>query len=283
MSEITGPNAAEAGYWATKGLSWIEHEALQDRLLAPLTDLVLEAGDYSPGQHVLDIGCGTGAHALAVAAKVFPGGRVLAVDVSEPFLARTEERAQAADLRVDTFHGDAQVAEIPGRFHAATSRTGVMFFDDPAAAFDNIARRLAPNAQMCFAAWAPVAVNPWWRIPMEVASARLGPVPEDPPNRPGPMGLADADFTIDALTRAGLADVAVTPSDILLGDLGDARAWAAKAGEIGPVSRLMRLYEGTEADAQAIAEALTRVLEQFEVDGKVEMPATINLITARKT
>jgi SAM-dependent methyltransferase len=49
----------------------------------------------APGQHLLDVGCGLGDDARALAALVGPAGRVVGVDTSETMLA--EARRRAAD------------------------------------------------------------------------------------------------------------------------------------------------------------------------------------------
>ncbi len=280
MVGIAGPNAGEAEYWSTQGLSWIENEVAQDIMLAPATEFLLEASGFAPGMRVLDIGCGTGAHALAVAGRVAPG-EVLALDVSEPFLDRVRERAEAAGLPVSTLHGDAQTADLPGGFDIATSRFGVMFFDDPAAAFANIATALKPGGRMVFAAWAPVEVNPWWRVPGRIAAEHLGTPPPTPPNAPGPMGLANMAFATDQLEKAGLDDISVTPRQIVLGHVGGAAGMAALAEKVGPVSRALRLFDATEAQRAAVLEAVKTALAAYEADGEFRLPATLNIIEAR--
>ena len=60
------------------------------------------------GQRVLDAGAGTGFAALAIARRVGPAGRVLAVDASAGMLAELRSAATAAGLsQVDALQGDA--------------------------------------------------------------------------------------------------------------------------------------------------------------------------------
>ena len=278
---IEGPNAEQAEYWSTLGRSWVEHEADQDMLLAPVSDALLELTGFQAGDRVLDIGCGTGAHALAVAEQVGLDGRVVALDVSEPFLQRTKERADLAGLPVETFHGDAQTAVFRAEFDVLTSRLGVMFFADPAAAFANMARALRPGGRMVFAAWAPVAVNPYWRLQTAVASARLGTPPPTPPHAPGPMGLADSAFVVGELTRAELAEASVTEHQINLWHEGGAKGFAARCVRIGSAARIIRLFDGTEADRAAIEAELTEVFTAYEDGDHFAVPATLNIIEAR--
>ena len=184
-------------------------------------------------------------------------------------------------LPIETFHGDAQTADLPEGFDIATSRFGVMFFDDPGAAFANIAKALKPGGRMVFAAWAPVAVNPFWRVPAAIASARLQPPPPPKPNAPGPMGLADVDYLRDQLAKAGLAQAEVRSETIVLGHLGGAAAMAAASLKVGPASRIADMYEASEADRLAIMEDLAVALSDYEDQGKFQMPATLNIIDAR--
>lgn len=278
---ITGPNAEQADYWSTTGLSWIDNEAAQDAILAPVSGFLVENSGFEPGMRVLDIGCGTGGHALAVAETVGPGGEVLAVDVSRPFLDRVEARAAAVDAPVRTLHGDAQTAELPGGLDMATSRFGVMFFADPGAAFANIARALRPGGRMVFAAWAPAAVNPFWRVPAAVAAARLGRPEPAPPNSPGPMGLSEVAYVEEQLARSGLAETAVRTETVVLGHVGGAAAMAAQCLRTGPAAHITRVFNATEADRAAIIADLTQALSDYEDSEGFRMPATLNIIEAR--
>lgn len=278
---MDGPNTSQADYWSTAGQTWIDHETFQDQLLHPVTDALLGLTDFQPGQSVLDIGCGTGAHALAVAEKVGPTGAVTALDISEPLLTRAAERVTRARAPVRTMLGDAQIIDFADDFDVATSRFGVMFFADPAAAFANIARALRPNGRMVFATWAPVAANPWWRLPLNIAKARLGTPPPTPPNAPGPMGLADVPYAQQQLVGAGLKEFTITPTNITLGHLGGPADMAAQSIQIGPAAHLIRLFEASQSDVQAIQDDLTRAYEDYVDDGTFAIPATLNMIEAR--
>jgi ubiquinone/menaquinone biosynthesis C-methylase UbiE len=91
--------------------------------------------------HVLDIGCGTG-QTTRDAARAAVSGRALGVDISPLMLTRARRATRKDGLRnVRFLHADAQThAFRAGRFDLGVSRFGTMFFNDPAAAFANIAR-----------------------------------------------------------------------------------------------------------------------------------------------
>ena len=89
---------------------------------------------------MLDAGCGSGATSRAAAGRA---ASVVGVDISGPMLARA--RAHATDVglaNVEFVEADAQEHSFDAEFDVVVSRFGVMFFDDPVAAFTNFASHL---------------------------------------------------------------------------------------------------------------------------------------------
>ena len=84
---MTGPNADQAEYWSTAGQSWVTHQEALDQLLSGALDKLLSEAAPRIGEHVLDIGCGTGASSLQLSERVGTNGHVTALDISEPLLA----------------------------------------------------------------------------------------------------------------------------------------------------------------------------------------------------
>src|SRR4051794_6819292 len=119
----------------------------------------------SPGDEVLDIGCGTGLTTREAARAAAPG-RVLGVDVSERMLQRARELTAAERLANVSYEcGDAQVHRFdPARFDVAISRFGTMFFADPVAAFANIAAALRSEAGLVLLVWQRLEHNEWVRL-----------------------------------------------------------------------------------------------------------------------
>ena len=158
----------------------------------------------SPGDRVLDIGCGTGLTTREAARAATPG-RVVGVDVSERMLERAREVTAAERLDNIRYElGDAQVHRFdPGGFDVAISRFGTMFFSDPAAAFANIAAALRPQARLVLLVWQRREVNAW----MRAIDAALGDARQPPPSAGDAFSLGDADATERILERAGFADV----------------------------------------------------------------------------
>ena len=177
-AEALDANAEQRSYWNTvAGPRWVAAPGFRERRNQESMALLLaRLGDIA-GQSVLEIGCGTGAMTLPIATAVGVHGRVVAVDISEPMLGAARQRVGERGLgNVTLLLGDAQVFDFePAAFDLATSRMGVMFFADPAAAFRNIGGALKPGGPLLFACWAPLAENRHWLISYDIALHHLGP------------------------------------------------------------------------------------------------------------
>jgi SAM-dependent methyltransferase len=190
---------------------WVAEAVRFDTMLAPFGRRLLEAAGLRPGQRVLDVGCGTGAVSLDAARAVAPAGSVTGIDLSDPMLGLARQRAEQQDSEVDVefLSGDAQTARFDRSFDVVLSRFGVMFFDDPRAAFSNLARATRPGGRLCFVCWQEMFANEWLAVPALAAVGHLG-VPELPePGSPGPFSLADAEHTARLLESAGWTDISV--------------------------------------------------------------------------
>ncbi|WP_375691514.1 SAM-dependent methyltransferase [Pseudooceanicola sp. LIPI14-2-Ac024] len=280
---MTSANSDERAFWnADPGETWVARQDILDELHGRVLDLVLDAAGLSPGDRVLDIGPGAGATMVAAARAVGPAGRVLGLDISEPMSARAnawlaQEGLSQAEVRVLDVQTDT--AGETG-FDVALSRFGVMFFDDPVAAFTRIRGLLRPGGRLAFAAWAPAEHNPWFGEALEAAVARLGRPPAGDPDAPGPLAFRDPARVTAILDAAGFTAVTATPTDTHLPVAAGLDAAVALARHIGPGARVMRLMQGTEADLEAILADIRTRFAAYDTPQGLQIPARVNLVTA---
>ena len=155
-------------------------------------------------------------------------------------------------------------------FDAAISRFGVMFFDDPVAAFSNVARALSPGGSMTFVCW-QLFSNDWIRVP-GLALAEHVPLPDlGPPGGPGLFSLADPDRIGSVLGSAGFSDVEIEPLHemILLGGGGPLDE-TVEFLRHGSMARAVLQDADPEVEVEAIA-AATKALQPFVTQSGVEI------------
>lgn len=213
MGEPAGPNAEQISYWNdVTGPKWVAVADLINAQLSAIGDQAIRLAAPGPGERVLDIGCGSGFTAIELGRRVGDAGQIVGLDISKPMLKDAEARAhQAGQGEIQFICGDAQVHNFDGPpFDLLFSRFGVMFFEDPTAAFRNLANALRPGGRFLFACWRDRALNPWMTVPALVASKFVTLPPPPPPDAPGPFAFADADHTIGLLSGAGFEDVLAT-------------------------------------------------------------------------
>jgi SAM-dependent methyltransferase len=265
-----------------RGRFWAEHAAWFSSLFADVERLVVDAADFRVGERVLDVGCGCGDITIAAAEAVGPTGSVLAVDLSADELDVTLARAAHRDLaNVEVRRADAGVDDLgPDPADVLVSRFGVMFFEDPVAAFTHLRAALAPDARLAFACWQAVDRNEW----ISVAADAIGSVlPLDPPPAPGTPGgsaFADPDHVRAVLGGAGFTDIAVEGAEptIHLGDaVEDAIAFLGHMDYARSV-----LSRATETEVDEALDAVRRaVVDRAGPDGRIDLGGAIWLVRAR--
>ena len=101
-------NAQHALWNGPAGQAWVQAQSLLDGMFAPFARLLAQALPAGAVQQVLDIGCGTGAVSLAIAARLGSGGHCTGVDIATAMIERARQRARDAGLEVDFVVADAQ-------------------------------------------------------------------------------------------------------------------------------------------------------------------------------
>lgn len=275
-------NAEQITAWNEgTGQTWVKMNAGLDRQLEPIGNAMLERAGLRPGHRVLDIGCGAGATSRQAAEAVGPSGAVTGVDISEPLLGVARERS-AGQANLQFLKADAQTARFDTQaFDRAISRFGVMFFDDPTAAFANIRRACKPGARLCFACWRGPEENPWLTLPMQAAGHLLPPQPPGDPLAPGPFAFADARRMREIIPGAGWRELMIEPLDIKVGG-ADLEETTTLMVRVGPLGRAIREAGPTPELMAAVTDAVREPLRPFiGADGLAAMPSASWIVTAR--
>jgi SAM-dependent methyltransferase len=279
-------NAAQAQRWnGASGQYWIEH---RERHLAEhqnLTPHLFRSAAIARGEQVLDVGCGCG-NTTIMAAQAADGprsenlgtaGRAVGLDLSAPMLAVARRlAAQAGAANVRFVRGDAQACPFRrAAFDVVLSNFGVMFFDDPGAAFADLATAARPNGRLAFLCWQDDTQNEVFGIPSRAFGAHT--------RLPGPSAselFIDPRQIAEVLSGAGWGDVrvgSINEPAWIGSDVKDVMGYICGM----PVIRTL----ATNLDPLLTAQVLAAIEEQYDArrrpDG-IWVHAAAWLVTARR-
>jgi ubiquinone/menaquinone biosynthesis C-methylase UbiE len=260
------PNVAQVKRWnGESGQYWIDnrerHQAEHERL----TPHLFNAVGISPGERILDIGCGCGETTIAAARAAGgpvpgSGGFAVGLDLSAPMLEVARRLAtQARVPNVSFLRGDAQACPLRERScDAVISSFGIMFFDDPAAAFTSIARSVCPTGRLAFLCWQPEVHNELLAIPLrafrdhaQLVSPAVGDLFFDPHRVTGLLATTGwRDIQIDAVSELAWVGADVPEVMTYVRGMPTIRALAASLDDKALVERVFAALAGEYAGRQ---------------------------------
>lgn len=273
-------NSAQISYWnGPAGAKWVREADRLDAMLEPFAALLIAAASFTPGDTVIDIGCGAGRLSLAAAAT---GASVTGVDISESLIALAKHRASGkSGLRAAFRVADASELQVQEAISVAISRFGVMFFAEPETAFRNIRGWMQSGGRLVFACWQPLARNDWAMLPVKVALPFLKEVPTpSPPGTPGPFAFGDEAYLRSILDTSDWSNISITPwvGEIQLPGSG-ASETADFMLDIGPLGRAIA---DQQVDPLPIRAALVEeIARHSDSNGRTHLSAAVWIVEAR--
>jgi len=191
--------AWQTGVWDRISLTYLREV---DKRFAPVIDNVIARAELAPGQHLLDLGTGTGAAAVRAVSAVALEGTVTGVDISSEMLTLARQRATQLGLENVSFE-EGRAEEIPASeasFDSVLASLVMMYVIDREAAAREIARVLRRGGRFVAAVWAgPEQCD---IVLFQQTAGRFAPSP--PVLGVGPGALADPSPFLQQLGDAGI-------------------------------------------------------------------------------
>jgi SAM-dependent methyltransferase len=242
------------------GRAWVDLQDLLDRVLKPMEDRLTEAAVSGRASRLLDVGCGTGSTTLGIARRLGPEGSCVGIDISAPMIAVARDRAEAEALPADFVCDDAQTHGFaPEGFDMIVSRFGIMFFEDPVAAFANLRRAARAGARLHVIAWRGPAENSFMTTAERAAAPLLPDLPARRPDAPGQFAFADEGRVRGILEDSGWAEIDIRPVDFSCSlPAADLERYYTRLGPVG-----LALQEADEALRTQVADALRAAFDPY--------------------
>ncbi len=247
-------------------------------------DEALRLHPPSPGERVLDIGCGFGDTTQQLAELVGPDGFAVGVDAAPRFVeAARQEAAEAGVENLGFEVADVELTEFPDRYEMAFSRFGTMFFANPVVALRNVRKALVPGGRLVMVVWR-VKVENDWLYRAQTITERFVTKPEqyaEPTCGPGPFSMANADTTSGILLSAGFTDVTLRRLDLPINVGTDVDQAIDLAMALGPAGEILRLAGDSAAHLhEPIREALREGLADWMTPDGLIAPASTWIVSA---
>jgi SAM-dependent methyltransferase len=250
----------------------IYEEYFVPALFQQWSPMLAAAAGTHPGQHVLDVGCGTGILARTLAPLVKPGGSVVGLDSNPGMLAVAGGVAPEIEWQL----GAAESLPYPDRsFDAVFCQFGLMFFDDPPRALREMWRVLAPGGRLVTSVWDRLDRIPAYSILVALLQHRLGDRVADALR--GPFSLGDTAALERLFTGAGISPVTIETR------AGRARYPSIRSWVLTDVKGWFPIVQVTvpEADYAVLLDDAEKALSPFvRPNGSIEFPITVHVVTA---
>jgi SAM-dependent methyltransferase len=276
-------NPTATDWTAERGEKWRAQLAGMEAMLTPVDEPLIRALHLDAPCRIADIGCGGGGTTLEILRRAAAGSVVHGFDLSPALIELARSRKRSDERAIAFEIADMATAAAPEvRYDRLVSRFGIMFFDDPPAAFANLARWLARGGRFAFAVWGRPAENPWITSVREVVAEIIDLPPTDP-EAPGPFRYGDAEKLLILLDRAGFGEL-------------DVRGWRGRlpiGGELPAVEAANFALASFSSFGELLAEAgdeafhnarqsLSACFSQHREDGAVRMEACVHIISGAR-
>ena len=245
----------------------------------PLTAVLVQAAQLSPGMQVLDLASGAGEPAFTLAHVVGPHGHVTASDVSPGMVAIMEEYAREHGLtNLTCRQADAHALPFPDQsFDVVTCRLGVMFFANVAQALREIWRVLTPGGRTAFLVWGPQSEQARYASTYGVV-LRYVDVPPPAPDEPTPYAFAQPGTLAAALRDAGFQRVDEVSHRLVLPWPGSPEEFCAHVCDFSePFHRALESLSLQQRTR--VTEEVHTALRHYYDGQRVNLPATVHVAT----
>jgi SAM-dependent methyltransferase len=249
--------------WGARASDWAN---IQEGMVRPVYEAVLERAGVKSGTRYLDVGCGAGMAAQMAAAR---GAQVSGIDAAEALLAIAKQRTPKGDFR----RGDLE--DLPfgdGSFDVVTGFNSFQYAGNPAVALGAARRVAKPGGAVAIVTWG----NPEGMEAASLVAAVRPLMPPPPPGAPGPFALSDETALRRFASDAGLKPVEVFDVDSPFIYTDEATAIRG-LNSAGVAARAME-----NSSEQAVTDAHAKAIAPYrQPDGGYRIKATFRCLLAQ--
>lgn len=264
-------NAFEAAGWQRQAAGYEEFFGpITTRLVEPL----LDAAEVGRGARVLDVASGPGCVAAKAAER---GASVVGVDIAEAMISL----ARRLHPELEFHPGNAEALPFPdGSFDAVVGNFVMLHLGRPEEAAAEFARVLAAGGRLALTVWDLPERARFLGVLVEAVAAAGASPPEDIPVGPPIFRFSDDEEFARLLRSQRLEATEVRTISFTHPESSADTLWRGLLGGTVRTSALI-LRQPSEIQRQ-IRAAFDRIVKQYEVGARLELPVSVKLASARK-
>ncbi len=250
-------------------------------IFAPWAADLMALAAPQPGEHVLDVACGTGVVARLAAQHVGAAGTVIGLDISVEMLAVACSLPPRPGASIEWREASAIAMPLPdAAFDLVLCQQGLQFFPDQPAAVREMYRVLVPGGRVALSVWRSIEHNPGWAALAQALERHISPEVAGNFVHAGPFCFGNAEGLHALIAGAGFCEVKIEPAVKTLHfpscEEFVRRAAAVHTRSVGVVAQV-----SGEVRAAFIRDVRT-ALQPYLSHAGLRFPSETNLATAKK-
>jgi len=249
-------------------------------LFAPWASYLVQSAKAQPGEHVLDVACGTGIVARHLAPRVGPQGRVVGLDLNPAMLSVGRAASEREGFAIEWHTGPAEKLPFPdGSFDLVLCQFGLMFFADRHQALTEMHRVLRPGGRITVSVWQGLDRHPFYQTLHEVSRRHLGKSSVQ-----AVFSMGDADELRHLLTEAGFQEAVIEPASLTAryANPEEFLTWEVDADPADTPALQGRDAQAQQAILAAVRQEMQRPLAKMTQSGQVVLASHAHVANASR-
>ncbi len=251
---------------------------LTPTILGPFAQALVDFAELQAGEHVGDVGCGTGAAARHAAKTVGSVGQVAGVDVNASMIAVARS--------LPTVGGDpiewhvAQATELPfadQSLDIVLCAQTLQFLLEKQPSLAEMKRVVKSSGRVAVSLWTPIEDNPYFYTLVETVARHIGP--ETAVGLKSAFALTNTDEIYSLLDEAGFAQIDMQMAQL---DLPMPALTEFVPRHIQATPMANGFNQASKATQQTVVQEVAEKLNAYVANGRTQIPFHSHMILCRK-
>ena len=276
-------NTEQYEYWNKKtGPKWVKYDDAMNERFSILTNELFSRANIKNSEKILDIGCGGGETTFQASKLLNKEGYVLGADISKTLLDHAKSKFSNIDI-IDFINCDVQNYQFEKNyFNKVISRFGVMFFENPFHAFQNIYSSMQINGSLNFVCWTNIMENEYFTEGMDIITKYTNESFTEITTEPGPFAFNDEAYIREILEYSGFKNVKIDKIYSSISTKDSLEDNVTILLGVGPRARILSEKNLSDDIMLIIKNEMMELSKKRKINKEITYKACLNFVSATK-